>query len=119
MDSLGLLGEKPITPRPPSVGPDPKAGPLAEPGVAPVAEPGVELPEPGMGFPLASVVGAADEPVADGSVVEPDVVLDGVEELKRLELLPGAAPEFETWLAGENFERLRFEAHHPERLLPA
>ena len=27
------------------------------------------------------------------------------------------APEFEAWLAGENFERLRLEAHHPERLL--
>jgi ethanolamine ammonia-lyase large subunit len=30
-----------------------------------------------------------------------------------------AAPEFETWLATENFERLRLEADHPERLLSA
>jgi ethanolamine ammonia-lyase large subunit len=30
-----------------------------------------------------------------------------------------AAPEFETWLRGEGFERLRLEAHHPERLLKA
>jgi len=29
------------------------------------------------------------------------------------------APEFEAWLAGEHFERLAFEAQHPERLLPA
>ncbi len=28
------------------------------------------------------------------------------------------APEFEAWLAGEHFERLRFEAIHPEKLLP-
>ena len=28
-----------------------------------------------------------------------------------------AAPEFEAWLAGESFTRLRREAHHPERLL--
>jgi ethanolamine ammonia-lyase large subunit len=28
-----------------------------------------------------------------------------------------AAPEFEAWLAGENFARLQVEAHHPERLL--
>jgi ethanolamine ammonia-lyase large subunit len=28
------------------------------------------------------------------------------------------APEFEAWLAGEQFERLRFEAIHPEKLLP-
>jgi len=28
-----------------------------------------------------------------------------------------AAPEFEAWLAGESFTRLRMEAHHPERLL--
>jgi ethanolamine ammonia-lyase large subunit len=30
-----------------------------------------------------------------------------------------AAPEFEAWLEGESFERLRLEAHHPERLLTA
>ncbi len=30
-----------------------------------------------------------------------------------------AAPEFETWLKGESFKRLRLEAHHPERLLTA
>jgi len=30
-----------------------------------------------------------------------------------------AAPEFETWLAGEGFARLALEAQHPERLLPA
>jgi ethanolamine ammonia-lyase large subunit len=30
-----------------------------------------------------------------------------------------AAPEFEAWLAGESFERLQLEAHHPERLLTA
>jgi ethanolamine ammonia-lyase large subunit len=29
------------------------------------------------------------------------------------------APEFEAWLAGENFARLTFEAQHPERLLSA
>ncbi|HEX4284342.1 MAG TPA: ethanolamine ammonia-lyase subunit EutB [Terracidiphilus sp.] len=29
------------------------------------------------------------------------------------------APEFETWLAGEQFERLRFEASHPEKLFRA
>jgi len=29
------------------------------------------------------------------------------------------APEFEAWLAGDEFERLRLEAIHPERLLPA
>ena len=29
------------------------------------------------------------------------------------------APEFETWLAGEEFRRLQFEAAQPERLLPA
>jgi len=29
-----------------------------------------------------------------------------------------AAPEFEAWLAGEEFNRLRLEANHPERLLP-
>jgi ethanolamine ammonia-lyase large subunit len=29
------------------------------------------------------------------------------------------SPEFETWLAGENFRRLQIEAGHPERLLPA
>jgi ethanolamine ammonia-lyase large subunit len=28
-----------------------------------------------------------------------------------------AAPEFEAWLAGENFARLTAEARHPERLL--
>ena len=30
-----------------------------------------------------------------------------------------AAPEFEAWLAGENFNRLSAEANHPERLLTA
>ena len=30
-----------------------------------------------------------------------------------------AAPEFEAWLAGENFDRLSAEANHPERLLTA
>lgn len=30
-----------------------------------------------------------------------------------------AAPEFETWLAGDQFNRLSREADHPERLLPA
>jgi ethanolamine ammonia-lyase large subunit len=30
-----------------------------------------------------------------------------------------AAPEFEAWLAGEDFSRLALEANHPERLLPA
>jgi ethanolamine ammonia-lyase large subunit len=30
-----------------------------------------------------------------------------------------AAPEFESWLAGENFARLAVEARHPERLLTA
>jgi len=29
------------------------------------------------------------------------------------------APEFEAWLAGDNFGRLTLEASHPERLLPA
>jgi ethanolamine ammonia-lyase large subunit len=29
------------------------------------------------------------------------------------------APEFETWLAGEEFDRLALEARHPEKLLPA
>jgi len=29
------------------------------------------------------------------------------------------APEFEAWLAGENFARLAAEAKHPERLLRA
>jgi len=29
------------------------------------------------------------------------------------------APEFETWLAGDEFGRLQLEANHPERLLPA
>jgi ethanolamine ammonia-lyase large subunit len=29
------------------------------------------------------------------------------------------APEFEAWLAGEAFDRLRLEANHPERLLQA
>jgi len=29
------------------------------------------------------------------------------------------APEFEAWLAGEQFEKLRIEASHPERLLSA
>ena len=29
------------------------------------------------------------------------------------------APEFEAWVAGENFTRLQFEAGRPERLLPA
>jgi ethanolamine ammonia-lyase large subunit len=29
------------------------------------------------------------------------------------------APEFEAWLAGDGFDRLQLEAHHPERLLPA
>jgi ethanolamine ammonia-lyase large subunit len=29
------------------------------------------------------------------------------------------APEFETWIAGDGFSRLQFEARHPERLLPA
>ncbi|MGA7858238.1 MAG: ethanolamine ammonia-lyase subunit EutB [Terracidiphilus sp.] len=29
------------------------------------------------------------------------------------------APEFEAWLAGEEFNRLALEANHPERLLPA
>jgi len=28
-----------------------------------------------------------------------------------------AAPEFESWLAGENFQRLALEANHPDRLL--
>jgi ethanolamine ammonia-lyase large subunit len=28
------------------------------------------------------------------------------------------APEFEAWLAGEEFKRLRLEADHPEKLLP-
>lgn len=30
-----------------------------------------------------------------------------------------AAPEFESWLAGEDFNRLQIEANHPERLLSA
>ncbi len=30
-----------------------------------------------------------------------------------------AAPEFEAWLAGENFQRLALEANHPERMLMA
>jgi ethanolamine ammonia-lyase large subunit len=30
-----------------------------------------------------------------------------------------AAPEFESWLAGESFARLTAEARHPERLLTA
>ena len=34
-----------------------------------------------------------------------------------LELRP--APEFEAWLAGEEFHRLALEADHPEKLLPA
>jgi ethanolamine ammonia-lyase large subunit len=29
------------------------------------------------------------------------------------------APEFEAWLAGEDFSRLQIDACHPERLLPA
>jgi ethanolamine ammonia-lyase large subunit len=29
------------------------------------------------------------------------------------------APEFETWLAGDEFHRLALDAHHPEKLLPA
>ena len=29
------------------------------------------------------------------------------------------APEFEAWLEGEKFQRLRIEAEHPERLLSA
>jgi ethanolamine ammonia-lyase large subunit len=29
------------------------------------------------------------------------------------------APEFETWLEGENFRKLTLDAHHPERLLTA
>jgi ethanolamine ammonia-lyase large subunit len=29
------------------------------------------------------------------------------------------APEFEAWLAGEEFDRLTVEADHPERLLTA
>jgi ethanolamine ammonia-lyase large subunit len=29
------------------------------------------------------------------------------------------APEFEAWLAGDSFQRLALEAHHPERLLEA
>jgi ethanolamine ammonia-lyase large subunit len=29
------------------------------------------------------------------------------------------APEFEAWLAGDHFQRLAVEAHHPERLLSA
>jgi ethanolamine ammonia-lyase large subunit len=28
------------------------------------------------------------------------------------------APEFEAWLAGEEFSRLRLEGNHPEKLLP-
>lgn len=29
------------------------------------------------------------------------------------------APEFESWLAGDHFNRLSIEANHPERLLTA
>jgi len=37
----------------------------------------------------------------------------------RLVLGLRPAPEFEAWLAGEDFQRLAGEAAHPERLLPA
>jgi len=48
MEGLGLLGVKPMTPRPPMVGLEPDA----EPEVDVVDEPGA------MGLPLASVAGA-------------------------------------------------------------
>jgi ethanolamine ammonia-lyase large subunit len=74
---------------------------------------------------LLTLLGAAGVNYIMGVPGADDVMLnyqstsfhDALYVRKALRLRP--APEFEAWLAGEEFERLKFEADHPERLLPA
>jgi ethanolamine ammonia-lyase large subunit len=73
---------------------------------------------------LLTLLGAAGVNYIMGVPGADDVMLnyqstsfhDALYVRKLLGLRP--APEFETWLAGEDFARLRFEAMHPEKLLP-
>ncbi len=73
---------------------------------------------------LLTLLGAAGVNYIMGVPGADDVMLnyqstsfhDALYVRKVLGLRP--APEFETWLAGDEFSRLRMEAHHPERLLP-
>jgi len=74
---------------------------------------------------LLTLLGAAGVNYIMGVPGADDVMLnyqstsfhDALYVRKLLGLRP--APEFEAWLAGEAFDRLRLEAKHPERLLPA
>ena len=74
---------------------------------------------------LLTLLGAAGVNYIMGVPGADDVMLnyqstsfhDALYVRKLLGLRP--APEFDAWLAGEAFDRLRLEAKHPERLLPA
>jgi ethanolamine ammonia-lyase large subunit len=74
---------------------------------------------------LLTLLGAAGVNYIMGVPGADDVMLnyqstsfhDALYVRKVLGLRP--APEFEAWLAGEQFARLTLEASHPERLLPA
>jgi ethanolamine ammonia-lyase large subunit len=73
---------------------------------------------------LLTLLGAAGVNYIMGVPGADDVMLnyqstsfhDALYVRKVLDLRP--APEFEAWLAGEEFGRLRLEANHPEKLLP-
>jgi ethanolamine ammonia-lyase large subunit len=73
---------------------------------------------------LLTLLGAAGVNYVMGVPGADDVMLnyqstsfhDALYVRKVLGLRP--APEFEAWLAAEEFDRLRLEASHPERLLP-
>ena len=73
---------------------------------------------------LLTLLGAAGVNYIMGVPGADDVMLnyqstsfhDALYVRKVLGLRP--APEFEAWLAGEEFKRLRLEADHPEKLLP-
>jgi ethanolamine ammonia-lyase large subunit len=72
---------------------------------------------------LLTLLGAAGVNYIMGVPGADDVMLnyqstsfhDALYVRKALKLRP--APEFEAWLAGEEFDRLKLEADHPERLL--
>jgi ethanolamine ammonia-lyase large subunit len=74
---------------------------------------------------LLTLLGAAGVNYIMGVPGADDVMLnyqstsfhDALYVRKVLGLRP--APEFEAWLAGDEFHRLAFEANHPEKLLPA
>jgi ethanolamine ammonia-lyase large subunit len=73
---------------------------------------------------LLTLLGAAGVNYIMGVPGADDVMLnyqstsfhDALYVRKVLGLRP--APEFEAWLAGDEFRRLRLEANHPEKLLP-